>query len=48
VFGTNEGSGIRREAVAKVQARWIDKLAGVDVFVDSRMCTALIYVRRNE
>lgn len=33
------------EAAAEVQARWSDKLAGVDVFVDSHVRTALIYVR---
>jgi hypothetical protein len=32
-------------AAAQVEARWIDKLAGVDVFVDSHVRTALIYVR---
>jgi glyoxylase-like metal-dependent hydrolase (beta-lactamase superfamily II) len=36
---------VTAKAVAEVQARWIDKLAGVDVFVDSHIRTALIYVR---
>ena len=33
------------DAAAEVLARWIDNLAGVDVFVDSHVRTALIYVR---
>ena len=36
---------VTAEAAVEVQARWIDKLAGVDVFVDSDVRTALIYVR---
>jgi len=36
---------ITAKAVAELQARWIDKLAGVDVFVDSHVRTALIYGR---
>jgi len=36
---------VTAKAVAEVQARWIDQLAGVDVFVDSHVRAALIYVR---
>jgi len=36
---------VSAEAAAEVQGRWIDRLAGVDVFVDSHVRTALSYVR---
>jgi hypothetical protein len=39
------GTAVIAEAAAEVQARWIDKLAGVDVIVDSHVRTALIYAR---
>ena len=33
------------DATAEIEARWIDKLAGVDVWTDTHVRTALIYVR---
>jgi glyoxylase-like metal-dependent hydrolase (beta-lactamase superfamily II) len=36
---------VMRESVAELQPRWIHRLAGVDVWLDSHVRTALIYVR---
>jgi hypothetical protein len=36
---------ITEEAVAELRLRWIDRLAGVDVWLESQVRTALIYVR---
>ncbi len=33
------------EATAEIEGRWIDKLAGVDVWADTHVRTALVYVR---
>ncbi len=33
------------DAVKELQPRWIDRLAGVDVWLPSHVRTALIYVR---
>ena len=33
------------DATKEIEARWIDKLAGTDVFTDSHVRKALIYVR---
>lgn len=33
------------EATAEIEARWINKLAGVDVWTDTHVRTALVYVR---
>jgi glyoxylase-like metal-dependent hydrolase (beta-lactamase superfamily II) len=36
---------VQRESVAELQPRWINRLAGVDVWMDSHVWTALQYVR---
>jgi len=36
---------VTRDAVAELQPRWINRLAGVDVWIESHVRTALIYVR---
>jgi len=36
---------ITQEAVAELKPRWINRLAGVDVWLESQVRTALIYVR---
>ena len=36
---------VTRDAVAELQPRWINRLAGVDVWLESHVRTALIYVR---
>lgn len=36
---------VTAEATAEIEGRWIDKLAGVDVWTDTHVRTALIYVR---
>lgn len=36
---------VTAEATAEIEGRWIDKLAGVDVWTDAHVRTALIYVR---
>ena len=36
---------VTNEAVAEIQPRWINRLAGVDVWLPSHVRTALIYVR---
>ena len=36
---------ITEEAVTELKPRWINRLAGVDVWLESRVRTALIYVR---
>jgi hypothetical protein len=33
------------QAIAELRPRWIDRLAGVDVWLDTQVRTALIYVR---
>lgn len=33
------------DATKEIEARWIEKLAGVDVWTDTHVRTALIYVR---
>ena len=33
------------KATAEIEERWIEKLAGVDVWTDTHVRTALIYVR---
>ena len=37
--------GLVDQCVREIQGRWIDKLAGVDVFVASHCSTALVYAR---
>jgi len=37
--------GVVDQCATEIQGRWIDKLAGVDVFVSSHCSTALVYVR---
>src|SRR6516164_9832471 len=39
---------VQRESVAELQPRWINRLAGVDVWMDSHVWTALQYVRWND
>jgi len=36
---------VTRDSVAELQPRWINRLAGVDVWLESHVRTALIYVR---
>ena len=36
---------VTAEAAAEIESRWIDKLAGVDVWADTHASAALIYVR---
>jgi glyoxylase-like metal-dependent hydrolase (beta-lactamase superfamily II) len=36
---------VTQEAMAELRPRWINRLAGVDVFLESQVQTALIYVR---
>jgi len=36
---------VTKDAVAELQPRWINRLAGVDVWLESHVRTALIYVR---
>ena len=36
---------VTRESVKELQPRWINRLAGVDVWLPSHVRTALIYVR---
>ena len=36
---------VTRESVKELQPRWINRLAGVDVWLESQVRTALIYVR---
>jgi hypothetical protein len=36
---------VTNDAVRELQTRWIDRLAGVDVWLPSHVRTALIYVR---
>jgi glyoxylase-like metal-dependent hydrolase (beta-lactamase superfamily II) len=36
---------VQRESIAELQPRWINRLAGVDVWMDSHVWTALQYVR---
>lgn len=36
---------VKRDSVAELQPRWINRLAGVDVWMDSHVWTALQYVR---
>jgi hypothetical protein len=36
---------ITQEAVAELKPRWINRLAGVDVWLESQVRKALIYVR---
>ena len=36
---------VTSDAVKELQPRWIDRLAGVDVWLPSHVRTALIYVR---
>ena len=36
---------VTNDSVKELQPRWIDRLAGVDVWLESHVRTALIYVR---
>ena len=36
---------VKRDSIAELQPRWIDRLAGVDVWMDSHVWTALQYIR---
>ena len=36
---------VTKDSVKELQPRWIDRLAGVDVWLESHVRTALIYVR---
>jgi glyoxylase-like metal-dependent hydrolase (beta-lactamase superfamily II) len=36
---------VKRDSIAELQPRWINRLAGVDVWMDSQVWTALQYVR---
>ena len=36
------------DSIAELQARWINRLAGVDVWLESHLRTAILYVRRDD
>ena len=36
---------VTERATAELESRWLDRLAGIDVFTEDHVRTALIYVR---